>query len=59
MEVGEGNTFKAIELQRNADRQAISAIQASAVNAAMTFIQERFETMETDPVLPAAVYTNH
>lgn len=30
------------------------------VNAAMTFIQERFEGMETDPVLSvAAVLTNH
>ena len=59
-EVGDGNTFKGIELQRDADRQAINAIQASAVNAAMTFIQERFEGMETDPVLSAAaVLTNH
>ena len=54
MEVGEGNTFKGIKLQRDADRQVISAIQAYAVNAAMTFIQERFERMETDPALPAA-----
>lgn len=52
-EVGDGNTFKGIELQRDADRQAINAIQASAVNAAMTFIQERFEGMETDAVLSA------
>ena len=59
-EVGDGNTFKGIELQRDADRQAINVIQASAVNAAMTFIQERFERMETDPVLSAAaVLTNH
>lgn len=59
-EVGDGNTFKGIELQRDADRQAINAIQASAVNAAMTFIQERFEGMEADPVLSAAaVLTNH
>lgn len=34
------NTFKGIELERDpADRQAIIAIQASVVNAAMTFIQ--------------------
>nr|XP_058947689.1 zinc finger protein 862-like [Pocillopora verrucosa] len=59
-EVGDGNTFKGIELQRDADRQAINPIQASVVNAAMTFIQERFEGMETDPVLSAAaVLTNH
>lgn len=59
-EVRDGNTFKGIELQRDADRQAINAIQASGVNAAMTFIQERFEGMETDPVLSAAaVLTNH
>lgn len=59
-EVGDGNTFKGIELQRDADRQSVNAIQASAVNAAMTFIQERFERMETDPVLSAAaVLTNH
>ena len=39
-EVGDANTFKGIELERDpADRQAIIAIQASVVNAAMTFIQ--------------------
>ena len=60
MEVGDGSTFKGIELQRDADRQAIDAIQASAVNAAMTFIQERFRGMETDPgLLAAALLTNH
>ena len=49
------------ELERDpADRQAISAIQTSVVNAAMTFIQEMFEGMTTDPVLSAAaVLTNH
>ena len=63
-EVGDGITFKGIELERDpADRQAISAIQTSAVNAARTFIQERFEGMTTDDPVnvlsAAAVMTNH
>ena len=60
-EVGDTNTFKGIELIRDpTDRQAISAIQTSVVNAAMTFIQESFERMTKDPVLSAAaVLTNH
>lgn len=63
-EARDGIKFKGIELERDpADRQAISAIQTSAVNAAMTFIQERFEGMTTDDPVnvlsAAAVLTNH
>ena len=60
-EVGDGNMFKDIQLERNAgDEQVISAVKELAVNSATTFIQKRSENIETDPMLTAAaVLTSH
>ena len=60
-EVGDGNMFKDIQLERNADdEQVISAVKELAVNSATSFIQKCFENMGTDPMLTAAaVLTNH
>lgn len=60
-EVGDGNIFKDQELKRNdGDRDSFNQLKETAIDASLRFIQERFQGMQTDPILLAtATLTTH
>ena len=60
-EVGDDNSFKDQELkQSDGDSDSFNRLKETAIDASLRFIQERFQGMETDPVLlAAATLTTH
>ena len=60
-EVGDDNCFKDQELKRSdGDSDSFNRLKETAIDASLRFIQERFQGMETDPVLlAAATLTTH
>lgn len=59
--MGDDNCFKDQELKRSdGDSDSFNRLKETAIDASLRFIQERFQGMETDPVLlAAATLTTH
>ena len=53
--MGDNNSFKDQELKRSdRDSDSFNGLKETAIDASLRFIQERFQSMQTDPVLLAA-----